>query len=62
VALTDEVVPVVRAAWELSPVEVADQQGVDRATGLDSDTVAARTVRDGPNEVPMHPATDSGPV
>jgi Ca2+-transporting ATPase len=55
VAVTDEAVPVVRAAWELSPAEIADQQGVDPATGLDQDTAAARMTRDGPNEVPLHP-------
>ena len=54
-AVTDEAVPVVRTAWELSPAEVADQQGLDPATGLDQDTAAARMARDGPNEVPLHP-------
>jgi hypothetical protein len=41
-ALTDEAVPVLRAAWELSPAEVAAQQGVDPATGLDQDTSKVR--------------------
>jgi Ca2+-transporting ATPase len=54
-AVSDDVTPVVRAAWELAPAEVAGQQGVDPASGLDSGTAAARLERDGPNEVPMHP-------
>ncbi|MCW2575447.1 MAG: hypothetical protein JWR66_1477 [Modestobacter sp.] len=54
-AVSDDVTPVVPAAWELAPAEVAGQQGVDPASGLDSGTAAARLERDGPNEVPMHP-------
>src|SRR5687768_18344587 len=43
-----------RPAWALSQAEVAGQQGVDPARGLDPDTAAVRLERDGPNEVPMH--------
>jgi P-type Ca2+ transporter type 2C len=43
-----------RPAWALSQAEVAGQQGVDPAMGLDPGTAAVRLQRDGPNEVPMH--------
>jgi P-type Ca2+ transporter type 2C len=54
-ALTDTRLPgAARPAWALSPAEVAGQQGVDPARGLDSGTAVVRLERDGPNEVPMH--------
>ena len=43
-----------RPAWALSPAEVAGQQGVDLARGLDPGVAAVQLERDGPNEVPMH--------
>ena len=47
--------PPARTAWELSPVEIIDQEGVVAAAGLDQGTAAARLIRDGPNEVEVHP-------
>jgi P-type Ca2+ transporter type 2C len=45
-----------RAAWELSPGEVIVQEGVVAAAGLDQGAAAARLIRDGPNEVEVHPS------
>ena len=57
-ALTDTGLPGAAShrhpAWTLSPTEVAGQQGVDPARGLDPGAAAVRLERDGPNEVPMH--------
>jgi Ca2+-transporting ATPase len=47
--------PPVRAAWELSPEEIAALEDVVATAGLDQSAAADRLRRDGPNEVQVHP-------